>query len=319
MNLTLEKTISLSNPEIHWRYESGFKDILFGQVLEDLDLIAATLAGNYAAGPVVTAALEQLDFHHQIDMQKDLLCKAAVNTVGKSSLEVGVRLENDREHIASTYFTFVAIDTQKGKPRAIASYTPTTPDQIRRNEEAKARKENYLHRQQQREQPLTAEERELLAQAQGVHGEHMYRGANLIFMRPQQKNIHNTIFGGYLMHAALELAEAAVYEYSGKRAALASINRINFLRPVQIGALLRMHKTICYIGNTSVQVEILFEEVHGKNSQPITNSCYFAFVGVDDDFKPQQMPKVIPANEEENYKYIEGRRRYLENKTRLRK
>ena len=78
-----------------------------------------------------------------------------------------------------------------------------------------------------------------------------------------------------------------------------------------------MHKTICYVGNTSVQVEIIFEELHGKNPQPITNSCYFAFVGVDDNFKPQQMPKVSPATPEETIKYLEGHRRYEENKQRL--
>src|SRR3989344_54195 len=118
-------------------------------------------------------------------------------------------------------------------------------------------------------------------------------------MYPQQTNPHHTIFGGYLMHMGLELAADTVYEYSGQRAVLASINRINFLRPVQIGALMKMHRTICYVGNTSVQVEIMFEELHGGNAQPITNSCYFAFVGVDEQFKPTPMPKVVPATPEE--------------------
>lgn len=317
MSPFLEHTITFSDPEVRWKYENSFADIRFGQVLEDLDIIAGKLAWDYAQGPVVTAALEQLDFLRPINLQKDLLCKAAINAVGKSSLEVGVRLENDGHHIASAYFTFVALD-ETGKPKAVTQYLPQTVEEIRRAATAKQRKEHYQQSKMQQEQPFTMDERMLLQRArESAPGDLMYRGANLKSMYPQQTNPHRTIFGGYLMHEALEVAADTVYEYSGQRAVLASINRINFLRPVQIGALLEMHRTLCYVGNTSVQVEIVFEELHSNNPQPLTNSCYFAFVGVDQDFKPVQMPKVIPVTQDEERKFVQGYRRYQENKRRL--
>ena len=339
----LEHTIALSDPSVRWKYANSFADVRFGQVLEDLDIITGRVAWQYAQGPVVTAALEQLDFLHPINMEKDLLCRAALNAVGKSSLEVGVRLENDGNHIASAYFTFVAID-ENGKARAVQPYVPQTAEEIRRENSARQRKEQYQQSKKKNEQPFSSLESELLTMSKKKNGATMHRGANLQSMYPQQTNPHHTIFGGYLMHMGLELAADTVYEYSGQRAVLASINRINFLRPVQIGALMKMHRTICYVGNTSVQVEIMFEELHGENGdlpelwdmrvssertsltspsngsltyQPITNSCYFAFVGVNEQFKPTPMPKVVPATPEEEKKFVEGYRRYKYHKERL--
>ncbi|MBI2666687.1 hypothetical protein HYX13_03690 [Candidatus Woesearchaeota archaeon] len=315
MSISIEHTITLSDPAVRWKYANSFADVRFGQVLEDLDLITARIAWQYAEGPVVTAALEQLDFVHPINMEKNLLCKAALNMVGKSSLEVGVRLENEGNHIASAYFTFVAVD-EKGKTRRVKSYVPQIEEEIRRENAARQRKEQYQQKNLQEERHFFDEELELLAQAKKSSGTYMYRGANIMSMYPQQTNPHHTIFGGHLMHLGLELAADSIYEYSGQRAVLASINRINFLRPVPIGALLKMHHTVCYVGNTSAQVEILFEELHGKNPQPITNSCYFAFVSVDEQFKPKQMPKVIPATPQEEKKFVEGYRRYKHHKER---
>ncbi len=69
----------------------------------------------------VTASIDRLDFHIPVFVGDLLILKAALNVVGKSSMEVGVRVEAENlltgeiRHAASAYLTFVAMD-EKGRP-----------------------------------------------------------------------------------------------------------------------------------------------------------------------------------------------------------
>jgi acyl-CoA hydrolase len=75
--------------------------------------------------------------------------KASVNYVGRTSIEVGVRVEAEelttgrRRHTNSCYLTFVAID-RNGRPVEVPPLRPETPDEIRRNEAAKERRRRRL-------------------------------------------------------------------------------------------------------------------------------------------------------------------------------
>jgi len=75
--------------------------------------------------------------------------KCSVNFVGRTSMEVGVRVEAEnlqtgiRRHTNSCYLTFVAID-RNGKPVEVPRLVPETEDEIRRHDAAKARRRRRL-------------------------------------------------------------------------------------------------------------------------------------------------------------------------------
>ncbi len=75
--------------------------------------------------------------------------KASVNYAGRSSMEVGVRVEAEelisgrRRHTNSCYLTFVAVD-RNGRPIDVPALTPETEDEIRRFEAAKERRRRRL-------------------------------------------------------------------------------------------------------------------------------------------------------------------------------
>jgi acyl-CoA hydrolase len=75
--------------------------------------------------------------------------KASVNYVGRTSMEVGVRVEAEelttgrRRHTNSCYLTFVAID-RNGRPIDVAPLRPETADEVRRHEAAKERRRRRL-------------------------------------------------------------------------------------------------------------------------------------------------------------------------------
>jgi len=89
-----------------------------GSLLKLLDQVAYACAAKYCRHYVVTAALDQVFFRQQVNVGELVTFYAHVNYVGRSSMEVGVKvvaedLRTDKKrHTTSCYFTMVAIDEQ---------------------------------------------------------------------------------------------------------------------------------------------------------------------------------------------------------------
>ena len=124
-----------------------------GVVMRLADTAAGLAAIKHSAGLAVTASMDQMAFHHPVHVGDTLTVKASVNDVGNTSLEVGVRVESEniftREtlHTSTAYFVYVAIDNG-GKPRPVPPLLPETEDDIRRQNEARIRRQTRLaHRE----------------------------------------------------------------------------------------------------------------------------------------------------------------------------
>ncbi len=124
-----------------------------GTIMKLMDEIAGSVAALHARKNVVTASVDQMSFYEPVYIGNLLMLKASVNFVGKTSMEVGVRIEardlrtGKTLHTGSSYLTFVALD-QAGKPTGIAQIIPETPDEKRRFQEGKARRQRRLSFQQ---------------------------------------------------------------------------------------------------------------------------------------------------------------------------
>ncbi|HUX32674.1 MAG TPA: acyl-CoA thioesterase [Gemmatimonadaceae bacterium] len=116
-----------------------------GVVLSMMDKTAAIAALRHCRLPVVTASIDRVDFREPIHMGDLLVMKASVNFAGRTSMEVGVRVEaedlltGNRRHTNSCYLTFVAVD-RNGRPIEIPGLQPESPVEIRRYEAAEARR-----------------------------------------------------------------------------------------------------------------------------------------------------------------------------------
>ena len=119
--------------------------IFGGFVMQWIDEIGAVAATRHAGGPVVTAALDALQFIEPIQLGAMVVMKAQVNLVGTTSMEIGVRVEvenpstGERRQSTRDYLTFVAVDPQ-GAPRPVAPLGPLTDEETRRQGEAAARR-----------------------------------------------------------------------------------------------------------------------------------------------------------------------------------
>lgn len=120
-----------------------------GVMLSMMDKTAAVAAFRHCRLNVVTASIDRVDFREPIHVGDLVVMKASVNYVGRTSMEVGVRVEAEelltgrRRHTNSCYLTFVAVDGN-GRPIEIPTVVAETPDQVRRHQAAEQRRKVRL-------------------------------------------------------------------------------------------------------------------------------------------------------------------------------
>ena len=120
-----------------------------GVILAMMDTASAVCAIRHARAICVTASVDRVDFREPIHLGDLVIMKCSVNYVGRTSMEVGVRVESEdlttgsRRHTNSCYLTFVAID-RNGRPVEVPRLIPESDDEIRRFEAAKARRRRRL-------------------------------------------------------------------------------------------------------------------------------------------------------------------------------
>ena len=127
-----------------------------GVVLAAVDKIAYVCATRHAGRPCVTASFDQVDFRDPIQVGEIVTLRASVNTVGATSLEVGVRVSaetpegGDERHTNSCYVTMVALDEGQ-RPTEIPRLRLNTLEQYRRHHDAEERRVARLELARRRE------------------------------------------------------------------------------------------------------------------------------------------------------------------------
>ena len=124
--------------------------IFGGKVMGWIDIAAAMCASRHCNLPVVTVHIDDIEFRSPINVGCQVVIKASVNYVGRTSMIIGVKVisENPITDVTrmttKAYLTFVAID-EFGKPTEVPALAPETDDDKRRyknaQERVKSRKE----------------------------------------------------------------------------------------------------------------------------------------------------------------------------------
>ena len=136
-----------------------------GAVLALMDKCAAVAAFRHARSNCVTASIDRVDFKEPIHVGDLMLMKASVNFAGRTSMEIGVRVEAEdlltgrRRHTNSCYLTFVAID-RNGRPVEVPPVIPETDDERRRYDAAQARRKRRLEERDSERLALEASRRD---------------------------------------------------------------------------------------------------------------------------------------------------------------
>lgn len=116
-----------------------------GALLNLLDRVAFSCASRFSQRYAVTLSVDQVVFREPIHVGELVTFRASINYAGRTSMEVGIRVEAEdirkgtRRHTNSCYFTMVAVDDE-GRPTPVPPLEPETPMERQRYRAAEIRR-----------------------------------------------------------------------------------------------------------------------------------------------------------------------------------
>jgi acyl-coenzyme A thioesterase 9 len=303
----------------------------FGKLLETLDKVAENTALAYVNrfypdARVVTAAIDNIVVRNPADTMHDLVFSAQINHVGRSSVEVGIRVEHLGAracHVATCYFTMVARSTDCGEAKSLA-LPPLVYAQdidIKRFDKAEKRRQLYRESLAKAEEMPSLEEYLLLKNLHKKQESPDFNGIRAGELElessqrayPEQENVPKTIFGGYLIRRAYELAALTAELVAPDRVVPCQVNRINFNHPVLLGDKLKFTARVVYTGKTTITVQSDIERFSRTDGvKALSNSCLFTFRNVDDAMIPSHVPFIYPITYAEDARFLNAYRQRID-------
>lgn len=123
------------------------KTLFGGQLVSWIDLVASMAATRHCGMTVVTASIDEISFHAPIMVADQILLEARVNYVGRTSMEIGVKVSVEEpisgtiRQVTRAYLTFVAMD-ENCRPAPVPRLKIETEEEKRRHDRALVRVEH---------------------------------------------------------------------------------------------------------------------------------------------------------------------------------
>jgi acyl-CoA hydrolase len=122
-----------------------------GRLLDWIDSLGGIVATRHSRSSIVTASIDSLSFLNPIRQRDIVMLEAWVNIVGRTSMEIEVRVTSENPITAEirktcrAFLTYVATD-ENGKPKQIPQLILSTDEERDRYEKAKERRAERLNR-----------------------------------------------------------------------------------------------------------------------------------------------------------------------------
>lgn len=124
-------------------------------------------------------------------------------------------------------------------------------------------------------------------------------------MLPSHSNFGGKIHGGYILNLMDQIAFACASKHSGNYCVTASVEKVNFLQPIEVGEMVTMKAAVNHVGNTSMVVGIRVESeniITGKVKH--CNSSFFTMVAKDKSGKTVKVPGLILKTKDEVRRFL---------------
>ncbi len=129
-------------------------------------------------------------------------------------------------------------------------------------------------------------------------------------MLPSHSNFSGKIHGGHILNLMDQVVFACASKHSGNYCVTASVNRVDFLHPVEVGEILHLRASVNYTGNTSMVIGVRVESENIKTGHVNhCNSSYFTMVAKDDAGNNAQVPGLLLNDKEDLRRYVRSIKR----------
>jgi acyl-CoA hydrolase len=118
------------------------------------------------------------------------------------------------------------------------------------------------------------------------------------------------MFGGIMMQWIDVCAGVAAMRHARCGVVTASIDRLDFLSPVQVGEIVVLQAQVNYVSHTSMEVGCRVETEHMRTGERrYVTKAYLTFVAVDERGKPKPLPRLQLESDEDRRRHADAERR----------
>jgi uncharacterized protein (TIGR00369 family) len=123
-------------------------------------------------------------------------------------------------------------------------------------------------------------------------------------MLPAHSNFSGKIHGGHILNLMDQIAFACASKHSSNYCVTASVNKVDFLNPIEVGELLTLKASVNYTGRTSMVIGLRVDSENIRTGETKhCNSSYFTMVAKDENDKSTPIPGIILTSKDEVRRY----------------
>lgn len=134
---------------------------------------------------------------------------------------------------------------------------------------------------------------------------------------PEHTNHLNTMFGGHIMRNIDEISAITAMKHSESTVITASIDSVDFLKPIRTGDIVTYEAIVSYVGSSSMEicVQIKVDNPFDGTSELAVLS-FLTFVAISEENTKVKVPKVYPTSDEEQWLFDSAETRVKQRHTR---
>lgn len=263
-----------------------------GRMMEWITQAGTLAAARVARGQVVLGAMDDIDYLHPVKVGEIAILRAQVEYVGRSSLEVGVRVwaENvatgARSVTLNSHLVFVSVE-EDGRPRPVPDrITPADADEAVVVEAARQRREQRLARLARRKAVVAVTEPE---------DDIRWRFESVRPVLPEDALFGNMMFAGKMLMALDEAGGILSMRYCRGLVMTACLDAMDFHSPIHTREVVVFRAGLNHVGTSSLEigVKVLAERPW---SGEVRHACtaFLTYVHLGPDLRPRPCPPFTP-------------------------
>lgn len=129
-------------------------------------------------------------------------------------------------------------------------------------------------------------------------------------MFPSDANPAGNVFGGEILKQIDIVAGIVGHRHCRKNVVTASIDRVDFLKPVYVGNALILNARLNAVKNSSMEIEVRVEaEDLIKGTRTLTGTALVTSVALDETGRPTPVPRLILRTKDDKQRFAEGIKR----------
>ena len=291
-----------------------------GRMMQWITQAGTMAAARVARGTVVLGAMDDLDFLHPVKVGQIAILRARVEYVGRSSLEVGVRVwgENvatgERSVTLNSHLVFVSVD-DGARPQPVQErIVPRDAAEAELVEAARARREHRRARLGER----AARIKDI---GTDEDGDLRWRFQSSRAVLPEDALFGHTMFPGKMLMELDEAGGILSMRYCKGLVMTACVDAMDFYSPIFTREVVTFKAGLNHVGTSSLEIGIkVLAEVPWSGEIRHACTAFLTYVHLGADLRPEAAPAFVPetAGEQRRWQAAQARRdRRLERVKRL--